>query len=413
MISKLFLMSPAVLFLLLGGCGSSSHVTTTAHETIPVNQMSEAREIMEKVLLSDQQEECDGSYASLALDLIKILDARSEEITAYTNAHPAMSTRYSVIPFGDSFVRKLIKPNQWSTVWKLEEYSISWPGILKEYQRIKNSPMGADWVFLDQDVKGIVSNDEERVLYHRNYSLLHDSYDGLAKIETILQACLKDKDCVDVDFSSMGAQADQFKAMPTYARSMLKVKSALNAELKREAIADFAKQVGYDTFAFTFSKNKTVTASLELINGKYLRTYHLPLDGSNFTPGQREDLKKYIESVWKSPEAEVLVNWQTDALDPSIFKILWSPVDYGRSYVNIIPPTVHLYPYVRVSSIAHEIGHVLGMRDHYHTLWDATKCTYRDEVLDDDLMSNPDSAHVTDGEWKSLLMYYPVTHVSN
>ena len=80
----------------------------------------------------------------------------------------------------------------------------------------------------------------------------------------------------------------------------------------------------------------------------------------------------------------------------------------GRSFVTWKDSKVVLYSDVREKSIAHEFGHVLGLTDHYYSVWRPSRCEYTLQVLDTDIMSNPTTGEVTDVDWASVNEMYPV-----
>jgi hypothetical protein len=61
---------------------------------------------------------------------------------------------------------------------------------------------------------------------------------------------------------------------------------------------------------------------------------------------------------------------------------------------------------VQARALAHEIGHVLGFRDNYFTVWRNDICGYEYQSREDDLMSNSDKGLVLPEHWEELARHY-------
>ena len=133
----------------------------------------------------------------------------------------------------------------------------------------------------------------------------------------------------------------------------------------------------------------------------------LPLDGTAFSEAL-DQLAGYIESVWKKPTLSLKVKWIQPQAVEGAFRFILEQGAGGRSYVLFSEFAVHLFPYVRSLSIAHEIGHVLGFKDHYYSVWSREKCGYINQSLETDLMSDSSVGSVSDQEWNDLEDAYPV-----
>jgi hypothetical protein len=116
-------------------------------------------------------------------------------------------------------------------------------------------------------------------------------------------------------------------------------------------------------------------------------------------------LAGYIEPVWTSSRIQLQIEWAPG--DPDAFRFVVDAGPGGRSFVSFTDATIHLFGDVRAHSIAHEVGHALGFRDHYQTTFDATRCTYQQTTDATDIMADSVRGSVTDDEWAALEEAYP------
>jgi hypothetical protein len=99
---------------------------------------------------------------------------------------------------------------------------------------------------------------------------------------------------------------------------------------------------------------------------------------------------------------------QWNYLDPDIYKLIASMEMGERSGTSWYKKSVTIATGATSSVISHEIGHVLGFRDHYFHVWQPEQCAYIVQINDDDLMSNGYSGDVTPEEWQELDRQYPL-----
>ena len=101
------------------------------------------------------------------------------------------------------------------------------------------------------------------------------------------------------------------------------------------------------------------------------------------------------------------MEWSNETLS-SLFRFILEPEAGGRAYVSRIDSLVHLFPRGTSDTFQHEMGHVLGFKDNYYTVWAPGACSYREEGNEADIMSNGGTGRVLDTHWEQLDRQYPV-----
>lgn len=96
------------------------------------------------------------------------------------------------------------------------------------------------------------------------------------------------------------------------------------------------------------------------------------------------------------------IEWKTAGPESGLYHFIVEPGTGGRSWMNWDKLEVHLFSEVRVGSIAHEIGHVLGFPDHYYDVWHPERCEYMSQYHETDVMSDSSTGSVTADEWRAL-----------
>jgi hypothetical protein len=175
---------------------------------------------------------------------------------------------------------------------------------------------------------------------------------------------------------------------------------------RRALIVKFDQQLENDSVFHLNEINRTVMQTQDA-NGNHI--LELPLDGSAFSDTDRTTLKGFIEDVWKTGTNQVEVSWKNSSDDSDLFKIFFSPNLSSVTFTQFQQRQVHLFDYNNNRTVAHEMGHVMGLDDHYYTLWNPDTCEYTTQINNDDLMSNQISGQVTTDEWSQLFDKYPAS----
>lgn len=342
-------------------------------------------------------EACDSELAAKKLELARALDARSSEIEKFTSGQ-APSNRYRTVPLPPTFVREPVETVHPATGWQEDFYG--WSEMHERYQAFKDRPVGPEWLWLNGNVRSLILDDELRVVYGANVYLDKDSGVALGELAAQLEKCLGRSDCAELQLSPHARDLEEIN--PFYRWFAHRLRGEPDPSLKRDVLQRYARRVRADLRQYAFTPNLSVRRERQA-------ELALPLDAGVFGASEAglRGLARYIEDEWKGAGLSLRVRWQSAEDRPDIFRILLESVSGGRAYVLPGSREVHLVPYMRARSLAHEIGHVLGFTDHYHTVWIPQNCRYKTQFREDDIMSDSDRGLVTREEWETLERVYP------
>lgn len=383
----------ALFSLSVAACGKSAPNSEPGVEKAPLS--GTATQNVSDLQAGRYGDPCEVSYHKAQQEIAAALDAHAKEIAA-VSPDSYESKTWKVVPMGKTFARERKTVPSPRAGWQTDE-SESWAVIYKEYLEIKDHSTPQDWAWLDMSVKSILSDDQDRVVYHSNYTLGKDEAPLLRQVALAVSKCLADLSCGTPMLSE--DEGKFIRGNSFYADKMNAVDWARSLNTKRSAISELDRQLERDLASNNFRSNLSVRR--ESVNRLVV-----PLDGSAFGDAL-DQIAGYIESMWKKSELALKVQWTQPTQYPGEFRLFLNEGAGGRSFVSFDERTVHLYPYVRSRSIAHEIGHVLGFKDHYYTVWSPEKCGYVIQDTDEDIMSQPTTGSVTSEEWKELEDAYP------
>ncbi len=155
-----------------------------------------------------------------------------------------------------------------------------------------------------------------------------------------------------------------------------------------------------------FRKNSAVKVTKDA-SGNIV--YSLPLDATAFSDVQRNILKDLFESAWTYKNARIEITWTDKKLNPDVYTLNWDQQLGERSETNYKKHTVLFHIGSRTTEVSHEIGHVMGLKDHYYTVWSPAKCSYEIQLNTADIMSNDAlGAGGTEEEFKKFAEEYGV-----
>jgi hypothetical protein len=364
----------------------------SAHSSLTGPLGGKLKEILEHKYAS----ECEDKQRSIRTQIVDALDERYAEIQAFTKATPSASKFFRRVPLGPTFVRELANPPNPKPGWADDKSN--WEFLFEDYSKIKNQPVNARWAYLDSDVRFMMSDDIDRVLYGANMYLNKDSGPSLKSLLAEVLRCDHEPTCLT---PVLDPPLTRFVLEnPYYSSLWFKLQNASSSDQKRKAIARLLSEVQGDVPRYSFRHNSAVTRP----NQHELK---LPLVAGPFA-GAETAFAKYVESLWRSSELSLKIDWVQATDVPEAFQVLLGEVVGSRSFVNFKKHIVQLYPDVRTQSIAHEIGHVLGFKDRYFTTWKPASCEYVVQTNAEDLMSDPQEGSVMPDEWAELEREYPL-----
>lgn len=382
--------------LLLSSCAkdresSEPIIERTRHPVLEGSIESNILKVQESVWA----DKCEKNIRDIQLEIGQELDRRQAEIAAL----PVSSTagiEKKKLSLGSITMIDLPKIPPASTGWQTD-YS-SWDDIISRYEKIKGTPTDAAWRSLNSYVRGVLSDDMQRVVSHFNFGIGKDSFAGLSSLEGVLQKCMDDENCVEPDYAPAAAF---LSGQPFYDTYVGAIKRRTEKSEKREWISRFLRTVRSDLTLYDFYKN-------ELMLRQDGESFVLPLDAGSFQ-GFQTEIQAFIERAWTSATGKkVKVEWRDVKSSPMLYSFLYSPVMGERAYVSHSKRTINLNANSSQSTVAHEVGHVMGFSDNYYTVWDEKNCRYISETREDDIMSLHQTGSVLPEHWQKLEQEYPV-----
>ncbi len=386
------LTSLTLITLLLSACGTSSnsHPRQDFLDRAPVQ--GDLTPLIQKFHASEYLTSCDQQHLPQMLEIANELDQRSGELEAYSKGLPP-SKDYRRVLVGPIVVRERLHPRAPKTEW-LSDHT-SWQEIIEDYQNAKKDSDPRKWYAVNAEVRNILTDDQYRLNSGEEYAISHGDEPLLKGIHDLTTLCLANINCTHPDFTLDALT--WFNKQRYYSALFTKIKQANIHSESEPLLKELRNAIQIDLSEFQIRKNTSITRK-----GPELT---LPLYPGIFSD-VTEALANYSEPIWSSRNLKLKITWASRP-DDSIFSLILGEHAGGRSYVSFKKQEVHLESDVRAKSIAHEIGHTLGFKDHYYTTWNGTECKYTTEYREDDLMSDAEFASVTDDEWQTLDSTYP------
>lgn len=391
-----------LLFLtcVLSGCGvpaSPSSPSETRPPTVPGLLRQAITELHASPQLQDWS--CDLSLRSIREELASALDARSDlfltAVTSEASAAPGFELR-DVGPFSMQ-VRTREKRRE-ADRWEI--WPSSWSGIYADYQWLKeHSPDdSAQWASILRRVQFILSNDQLRVLDGVNFGLDHLALPHLEEFKQVVDACVGQTSCTQL---TLAPELEAWARSVAFYRYYLNLLNRTDSPTaRRDLLTTLQGNVARDAQVFAFRVEPAVVQTEPGV-------WTLTLDGTGIGAATRQLFNELMVAGWSDESRRVQLAWN-DETPESVFRFIFSSMPGGRPHVSSRNREVRLFPLFDSDTFQHEMGHVLGFKDRYFTVWHNSSCSYREEYNPADLMSGSDTGLALESHWQELEARYPL-----
>lgn len=397
--SQLLVLSLSGLIATLSACGKHDE---PSHFEVGQREYKEALlPLIEKFEKAEHLGPCDRKLLPKMKEMAIALDARKEQIDAYAQSLP-LSDKYRRVKVGPLVVRELKVPPVPREGWQSDRYG--WNEYIRNYEEALKQGDNSDWAFLNRVIRGIIVNDEDRIVYGMAYNLDHDFPGELRRIRGIVQTCAQRPDCKTVEMTS--AEFAWLRARTDYPDTVDQAHDpVLNPATYSQRLRALLNIIDYELSAYdvTARRNQAVTRKGDILT--------LPLYVTEPFANVTKELAGYIEPLWTSDRLKLKIDWKFELSD-LVFKVLLGEGQGARSMVSRRRKEIVFYSDLRERTFPHEIGHVLGFPDRYFSIWHEESCEYEDQTNEQDLMSDSSLGSVTAESWEELLQAYPKATVT-
>lgn len=390
------------LFLTLTGCGkndSNNFPEPAAHKPeVTFDTSDEIYETAKEIDSSKFRSFCDEKTKSKRDELIKLVLTKKQEISDYystPSANPTPNSKYTWLKLGPARFYKYKTPPVPEKGW-VKEPDDSWEDLWSWYETVKAQNDIRDIVSLNRLVRSLMLNDKTRAK-GSIYAISPFDKEKMQALVEKFTKCESDRQCKNVELTEWERN---YFATSEFFKLRIKFLEESAAEGTREAtiitrIAEYLRE-DYE-IAFGFTKNQGIKT-----DGNTLK---VPMIAGVFE-SVKEEVARLIETYWQQADVATGVKtkivWNTE---PDFAHTLeFRDSSGGRLYVH--QGKLVIYQDARLTSLFHEFGHVIGLRDKYYTVWNPDSCSYSTYSNEEEIMSVSSIGSITDEDWSEIKKGY-------
>lgn len=362
--------------LLLVGCDKGGSDRTAGERGAKYE--GELTPLMTSILAAPQPDGCYIELKDKMLEVTRALDARRDELKAFTDKVIREQTTYPVEQLGPVTLidnRSVFYDGQKDAMkdnWVAEPFS--WRDIVQEYEKVKNEPVNQGWRFVESYARSVIGDDEGRILGGWSYDIERVDGDMLVSLEKKLDACFE---TFCRDLTLLPEEQLWIDSRPSMKRDWDNWRTA-GGSAKADAFIAFRARTKENANTYHFRKNASVTVEND--------TLIVPVDGSLFAPAVQDRLGVLFREAWDRPDLRMQLRW-VGRTAYEIYRFVVEATTGGRAFVSHSKKEIHLFTYTRLATYRHEMGHVIGLPDEYYTTWQAGACEYYQNANEARIMS--------------------------